>query len=161
MHTSHAHIWKHKSCFHLKFSTLYFHVKIKILTKTLDFCKNKFFGMVNYCDNIIYIYIYIILISILIKNILLLYILYIYKYIYIYIYILIKTEMRNWFMTHRVLNTHKAKSIIRIQWCHEDNPMHPCPSIAGMLPQSYSCDIYIYIYICKNIKYIQIFLENK
>ena len=37
----------------------------------------------------------------------------IYIYIYIYIYTLIKTEI-GWFMTHRVLNKHKAKSIIQI-----------------------------------------------
>ena len=37
------------------------------------------------------------------------YLTYIYIYIYIYIYTLIKTEM-----THRVLNKHKAKSIIQI-----------------------------------------------
>ena len=36
----------------------------------------------------------------------------------------------NWFMTHRVLNKHKAKSIIMRELRH-------WPSIAGMSPQSH------------------------
>ena len=37
-------------------------------------------------------------------------------------------------MIHRVLNNHKARSIIHVQWSDEDNPMRQC---ASMSPQSH------------------------
>ena len=36
-------------------------------------------------------------------------------------------ENGKWKIAHRVLNKHKARSIIQIQWNHKDNQMCPSP----------------------------------
>ena len=110
------------------------------------------------CQNYIYIYIHIYI--------------YIYIYIYVYIYTHAHTHIyiyihtythtyiythinkTNWFMTHRVLNKHRARSIIHIYWSHEDNPMRPsssspqwlCDDMPAMDGKYININIYIYVY---------------